>query len=71
MPRKRKHKRKFLQLGEFNEEFDGWTLSEKGIESPEGELFDVGRLRYFHWQGQILSVLRYRMNRPEQYKLFN
>ncbi len=66
----RKRKQKFLRLGDFNEEFNGWILSNKGIESPEGELFNVGRLRYLHWQGQILARLRYKMNAPFQGELF-
>ncbi len=71
MTKPRRRKASFLNLGEFNKEFNGWILNKNGICSPEGEVFDVPRLRYFHWQGQILSILRYRMNRPEQYKLFD
>ncbi len=66
----RRKRKKFLKLGVFNEEFEGWILTEKGICSPEGEVFDVPRLRYFHWQSQILARLRYKMRAPIQGELF-
>ncbi len=60
----------FHRLGELSPQFEGWIIDHKGIHSPEGELFDEARLRYFHWQWQIMGVLRHRINHPEQFNLF-
>ncbi len=68
-PRRRKAQQ-YIKLGEISEQFEGWIIDRHGLKSPEGELFKESDLRFYHWQGQILSVLRYRINRPEQYSLF-
>ncbi len=62
----RRKKPKFLKLGDFNKDFEGWILNDKGIFSPEGDIFDVPRLRYFHWQGQLFDRFRYKMRAPIQ-----
>ena len=69
MSRQRKNPR-YQKLGDSFKLWDGWIIDEKGIHSPEGESFDPKRLTYFHWQHQIMSILRHRVNHPEQFNLF-
>ena len=67
MGRKRK---RYFKLGDISPQFEGWIIDQHGLKSPEGELFKESDIRYFHWQGQILARMRYRMNTPQQYTLF-
>lgn len=61
----------FIKLGDINPDFDGWVLDRGGLHSPEQQTYQPSQLYYYHWQGQLLSVLRYRLNHPEQFDLFD
>lgn len=61
----------YVHLGTFFPEWDGWILDRNGLNSPERGIYTPNQLHYYHWQGQILSVLRHHMNTPEQRDLFD
>ena len=61
------HKKKRLyKLGTMSPLFDGWTLDQKGLWSPELQRYTPADLYVWHWRLQILARIQNRINRPHQ-----
>jgi len=71
MRRRPKQARKTAPPMPENWQAEGWQWTPRGeLASPEGNVYTPGDMQALHWRLQICAVIRYRLNRPEQFTLF-
>lgn len=48
---------------------EGWTLNKDALYSPEGIRWTPADLQRWHWEKQLLAILKRQQSQPSQYVL--